>query len=99
VEELYGEDLAMPWYRLARANGNEEADEFLQSYGSYDWDEDDEDYEDEDEDESPASSGAGFCTNCGTARLTVAKFCTNCGTAFDQAKIVATKKTDKPRSL
>jgi hypothetical protein len=89
----------MPWYRLASANGNQAAEEFLENYENDDWDEDDEDYEDEDEDESSSNSGAGFCTNCGTARLTVAKFCINCGTAFDQAKIVGEKKTDKPKNF
>jgi hypothetical protein len=80
VAGLYNQDLAFPWYRLASANGNQEAYEFL-----HDWDEDDEDYDDEDgEDESPSNSGAGFCTNCGTARSGAAKFCTNCGTAFEQ---------------
>ena len=97
VEELYGEDLAMPWYRLTRANGNQAAEEFLENYENDDWDEDDEDYDDEDE--SPSNSGAGFCTNCGTARSGTAKFCTNCGTAFEQPKILATKKTDKPKNF
>jgi membrane protease subunit (stomatin/prohibitin family) len=87
----------MPWYRLTRANGNQAAEEFLENYENDDWDEDDEDYDDEDE--SASNSGAGFCTNCGTARSGAAKFCTSCGTAFDQAKIVATKKTDKPKSF
>jgi TPR repeat protein len=89
VEELYGEDLAMPWYRLASANGHEDAQEHLDDYGSNSWD----------DDELPTNTGAGFCTNCGTARSGTAKFCTNCGTAFEQPKILATKKTDKPKSF
>ena len=114
VEELYDEDLAMPWYRLASANGNQEAEEFVENHENNDWDEDEEDYDDEDsDDESSSSTGSGFCTscgtgrsgaakfctNCGTGRSGAAKFCTNCGTAFEQPKIVATKKTDKPKNF
>jgi TPR repeat protein len=76
VAGLYDQDLALPWYRLASANGNQEATEFL-----HDLDESDEDYDYEDDNDGSASnSGAGFCTNCGTARSGAAKFCTNCGT-------------------
>jgi TPR repeat protein len=82
VEELYDEELALPWYRLARANSHEGAKEYLNEYGNNSW-EDDEYDEDSDENESPSSTGSGFCTNCGTPKLGVAKFCTNCGTAFE----------------
>ena len=100
VEELYDEGLAMPWYRLASANGNQEAEEFVENHENTDWDEDEEDYDDEDsDDESSSSTGSGFCTSCGTGRSGAAKFCTNCGTAFEQPKIVATKKTDKPKNF
>jgi tetratricopeptide (TPR) repeat protein len=81
VQQKFGQDLALPWYRLASANGNLEAEEFLmdveQEY------EDDDDYEDDEEDEQPpADLGPRFCTNCGTAREGSSKFCTNCGTAI-----------------
>ena len=97
VAGLFDQDLAFPWYRLASANGHQEAYEFLQDWNDEDYD--DEEDEDEDDDESPSNAGAGFCTNCGTARSRAAKFCTNCGTAFEQPKIVATKKTDKPKNF
>lgn len=84
VEEKFGEDLALPWYRLAAANGNLEAEEYISDSEQSTWDDDDDDYEDEDEDEEPTfdDSGARFCVNCGSAREGSAKFCTNCGTAF-----------------
>lgn len=85
VQQKYGQDLALPWYRLASANGNLEAEEFLMDVEQeYDDDDDyDEDYEDDDDQEQPtADLGPRFCTNCGNAREGTAKFCTNCGTAI-----------------
>jgi hypothetical protein len=81
VQEEFDQDLALPWYRLASANGNLEAEEFLMDVEKeY---EDDDDYEDDEEDEQPpADLGPRFCTNCGTAREGSSKFCTNCGTAI-----------------
>lgn len=85
VEDKFGVDLAKPWYRLATANGNLEAEEYLMDLEQGHWDnEDNEDDEfDEDtEDPTPGNSGSKFCINCGTARQGQAKFCTNCGTAI-----------------
>ena len=85
VEDKFGVDLAKPWYRLANANGNLEAEEYLMDLEQGHWDnEDNEDDEfDEDtEDPTPGNSGSKFCINCGTARQGQAKFCTNCGTAI-----------------
>ena len=83
VEELFSSSLALPWYRLALANGKFEAEESIDEIeNGYD-----EDYDDEDEDYesevAPAQSVAKFCTNCGSAREGNAKFCTNCGGAFE----------------
>lgn len=85
VEDKFGVDLAKPWYRLATANGNLEAEEYLMDLEQGHLD--DEDYEDEEfdddaEEPTPASSESKFCINCGTARQGQAKFCTNCGTAI-----------------
>jgi TPR repeat protein len=82
VEDLYDEELALPWYRLARANGHEDANEYLKDYVSNSWD-DDEYVEDSDDGESQSSTGSGFCIYCGTPKSGVAKFCTNCGTAIE----------------
>ena len=85
VQQKFGQDLALPWYRLATANGNLEAEEFLMDVEQeYNDDDDyDEDYEeDEDQEQPTADLGPRFCTNCGSAREAGAKFCTNCGTAI-----------------
>jgi hypothetical protein len=87
VQEKFGQELALPWYRLASANGNLEAEEFLMDVeqGHADDDEyDDEDYDDADEDstEETTASESRFCTNCGQARVGADKFCGNCGTAI-----------------
>lgn len=82
VQEKFGEDLALPWYRLASANGSQEADEYIMDSENDSLD-DDEDYEDDEDQEQPtADLGPRFCTNCGNAREPGAKFCTNCGTAI-----------------
>jgi hypothetical protein len=85
VEQLFSSRLALPWYRLALANGKSEAEQSIdeiengsdEDYGYVDGDED---YESQD---SPAHPGPVFCTNCGSAREGNVKFCTNCGTAFE----------------
>ena len=85
VQEKFGEELALPWYRLASANGSQEAEEYSMDHeNGSGGDDDDEDEElDEDTDESTStSSESKFCTNCGTARQGMANFCTNCGTAI-----------------
>lgn len=85
VEELFSSSLAMPWYRLALANGKAEAQHSIDEYeNGYD-----EDYDDDEEGEdygsaaTPTPSGPKFCTNCGSAREGESKFCTNCGVAFE----------------
>jgi tetratricopeptide (TPR) repeat protein len=87
VQEKFGEDLALPWYRLASANGSQEAEEYIMDSENSSWGDDDDDTEDEeidDDTEEPTldNSESRFCTNCGTARQGLAKFCTNCGTAI-----------------
>ena len=87
VQEKFGEDLALPWYRLASVNGSQEAEEYIMDSENSSWGDDDDDYEDEEldddtEEPTPNNSESRFCTNCGTARQGVAKFCTNCGTAI-----------------
>lgn len=84
IAQLYGEELALPWYRLASANGHKQAQEYLVNSEVLEWDEDDGDFADEeDDDESPSNSSHGFCTDCGTARTGAARFCINCGNAFE----------------
>ncbi len=85
VEELFSYSLAMPWYRLALANGKAEAQRSIDEYeNGYD-----EDYDDDDEGEdygsaaTPTPSGPKFCTSCGSAREGESKFCINCGVAFE----------------
>lgn len=82
VQELFSSSLALPWYRLALANGNNEAEKFIDSIenGFDEYYEHDE----EDEDEfTPLQSGPKFCTNCGSAREGGANFCVNCGKPFE----------------
>jgi hypothetical protein len=83
VEKKFGEELAMPWYRLASANGNLEAEEYIMDSEQSTWDDDEDDEENENEEQAPADLGTKFCTNCGNAREGSAKFCTNCGTAIN----------------
>jgi TPR repeat protein len=86
VEEKYDEDLAEPWYKLASANGSQEAKKYLEDLKNLSEDDDDsydeDDLEEEDEETSSTGTGSKFCTNCGTARIGQAKFCTNCGTSI-----------------
>lgn len=88
VDELFDEGLALPWYKLAAANGSSEAQDHIDGLLDSDWDEDededDDDYEAEEDYELDQSedSAARFCTECGSPREGVSKFCTNCGTAF-----------------
>lgn len=78
VDEMYDEDLALPWYKLAAANGSSEAKNHVVRLESSDWEDDDS----ESESEKSSESEARFCTDCGSPREVQAKFCTNCGTAF-----------------
>ena len=87
VQDTFGEELALPWYRLASANGSQEAEEYIMDSENSSWGDDDDDYEDEEidddtEEPTPNNSESKFCINCGTARQGQAKFCTNCGTAI-----------------
>lgn len=82
VQGLFSSSLALPWYRLALANGKTEAEKFIDSIENGV----DEDYnhDKEDEDEiTPLQSGPKFCTNCGSAREGGANFCVNCGDPFE----------------
>lgn len=84
VEDKFGQERSMPWYRLAAAFGNNEAEDYIADAQDSSWD----DYEGEDEDDDAeelvsATSVTRFCTNCGSARAGQAKFCTNCGSAIN----------------
>lgn len=82
VHRKHGQDRALPWYRLATANGSLEAEEFLMDFeqGTR-YKDSDHEYEDGDE-HSSGEVGSKFCINCGSAREGTAKFCIHCGTAI-----------------
>jgi hypothetical protein len=82
VQRQFGQDRALPWYRLATANGNLEAEEFLMDLEQGTRYKDLDDEYAEDDENSSAELGSRFCINCGNAREGGAKFCTNCGSAI-----------------
>lgn len=82
VHELFSSSLALPWYRLALANGKNEAEKFIDSIENG-FDEYSEKDQEDEEESTPSQSGQKFCTNCGSAREGGANFCINCGEPFE----------------